>query len=43
VLADDRIKTPDGNFYDIVGEAVEYVNPFTGWHAGVEAALQRVT
>jgi hypothetical protein len=44
ILADDRIRTPwDGNFYDVVGEAAGYQNPFTGWEAGVEAALQRVT
>lgn len=43
ILADDRIKTPDGNFYDVVGEAVSWQNPFTGLKFGTEAALQRVT
>lgn len=43
VLADDWIKAPDGNTYNVVGEAVAWKNPFTGWTPGVEAALQRVT
>jgi hypothetical protein len=43
ILADDRIKTPDGNFYDVLGEAAEWLNPFTGWRPGFEAALERVT
>lgn len=43
LLADDRVKTADGNFYDVVGEAASWRNPFTGTAFGVEAALQRVT
>jgi hypothetical protein len=43
ILADDRIKTPDGNFYDVLGEAAEWLSPFTGWRPGFEAALERVT
>lgn len=43
ILAADRIKDPrTGNFYDVVGEAAEWENPFTGWAPGFEAALERV-
>jgi hypothetical protein len=37
------VKTPDGNFYDVLGEAALWENPFTGWRPGFEAALERVT
>lgn len=43
VFADDRIKTPDGNFYDVQGEAVDWDHPMNGWAPGFEAALERVT
>lgn len=43
ILAEDRIETADGNFYNVVGEAAEWANPFTGVRAGFEAALERVT
>jgi hypothetical protein len=43
VLHDDRIRTPDGNFYDVVEEAADWQSPITGRHPGFEAALQRVT
>lgn len=43
VFADDRIKTPDGNTYRVVGEAAEWFHPITGWNPGFEAALERVT
>jgi hypothetical protein len=43
VFAKDRIKTPDGNVYRVVGESAEWVNPLTGWKPGFEAALERVT
>jgi hypothetical protein len=43
VFADDRIKTPDGNFYRVVGEAADWgPHPLTGWQPGFEAALERV-
>ena len=43
VLAADRIKTPDGNMYRVLGEAADWVHPITGWMPGFEAALERVT
>lgn len=43
ILAKDRIRTPDGNFYHVVGEAAEWTSPMTGWRPGFEAALERVT
>jgi hypothetical protein len=43
ILADDRIKTPDDNFYDVIGEAAEWRSPFSNWAPGFEAALERVT
>lgn len=42
VLADDRIKTADGNIYRVVGEAADWEHPITGWKPGFEAALERV-
>lgn len=43
ILAKDRVKTPDGNFYRVVGEAASWTSPLTGWSPGFEAALERVT
>lgn len=43
ILAEDRIETPDGLFYDVQGEAAEWSSPLTGWTPGFEAALERVT
>lgn len=43
VFADDQVETPDGNFYNVIGEAATWENPITGWVAGFEAALERVT
>jgi hypothetical protein len=42
VFADDRIKTPDGNVYRVVGESATWENPLTGLVFGFEAALERV-
>lgn len=43
ILAKDRVKTPDGNFYRVVGEAASWASPLTGWAPGFEAALERIT
>jgi hypothetical protein len=43
VFADDEIETPDGNKYNVVGEAASWESPLTGWKPGFEAALERVT
>jgi hypothetical protein len=43
VFAKDRIKTPDGNVYRVIGESAEWANPLTGLRFGFEAALERVT
>lgn len=43
ILAKDRVKLADGNVYRVVGEAAQWDNPLTGWVAGFEAAVERVT
>lgn len=44
ILAIDRVRTPDGNIYRVVGEAAHWgPHPMTGWAPGFEAALERVT
>ena len=42
VFAGDRIKTPDGNVYSVIGESASWTSPLTGWSPGFEAALERV-
>lgn len=43
ILATDRVRTPDGNFYRVVGEAAVWESPYSAWTPGFEAALERVT
>jgi hypothetical protein len=43
VLADDRIKAPDGNTYNVQGEAADWQSPWSGRRPGFEAALERIT
>lgn len=43
VFATDEVETPDGLKWRVVGEAAEWVSPFTGWRPGFEAAVERVT
>jgi hypothetical protein len=43
VFATDRVKTPDGIMFRVVGEAATWTHPITGWTPGFEAALERVT
>jgi hypothetical protein len=43
ILAKDRVRWVDGNTYRVEGEAAQWDNPLTGWVAGFEAALERIT
>lgn len=33
----------DGKQYEVDGDPHNWVNPYTGWHAGLEVRLRRVT
>lgn len=39
----DVIRRADGRRYQVVGEPGPWRSPLTGWEAGVEVALERVT
>lgn len=43
VLPVDVITRANGKKYQVEGEPGEWISPLTGWHAGVEVALVRVT
>lgn len=42
VLPSDRIRARSG-LWDVVGDEMAYSNPFTGWDAGSEYQLRRVS
>lgn len=39
----DRIVRADGTLWEVMGEAADWMSPFTGWHPGRQLAVRRVT